>query len=68
MKSLSELWSEPEVIEKFHLLSKSGRSRKIGNWVRMGLKCIRLSGNRYFKEEDIIEFIEKVAKEGNSEA
>ena len=63
MKSLTEIWSQPEVIEKFHLQSKGGRSRKVGNWVRSGLKCIKLSGNRYFKEEDIIEFIEKKAGE-----
>jgi len=32
-------------------------------WIRKGLKCIKLGKNRYFLEEDIIEFLEMAKKE-----
>ena len=57
MNKLDELWTEEDLIKRFYLPSKGGKSRQIGKWVAKGLKCIRLSDRRFFREEDVVKFL-----------
>jgi len=41
-----------------HLPSRKGKSGKIGNWVRRGLRYIKLSDKRFFRDEDLVSFFE----------
>ena len=56
-KSLDELWSEKDLCERFGLRMGKGHSVAIGYWVRAGLKCVEISGRRFFWEQDVIEFM-----------
>lgn len=56
MQSIEELWAEADLVKRLYLPNKDGRSTQIGNWVGKGLKCIKLSGRRFFREEDIVAF------------
>lgn len=56
MEKVEQIWTEKELISKFGLLSKDDKSRQIGKWIAKGLKCIRLSDKRFFREEDVVEF------------
>ena len=57
-KSLNEIWSERDLCERLDLLvTKSGRSRQLSNWIRGGLKYIGKSEKRYFFEQDVINYL-----------
>jgi hypothetical protein len=60
MERLEELITEDDLIEKFGLAEKGGRSRIISGWIRKGLKHIEISGKRLFREEDIVNFFDKL--------
>ena len=66
MNNLVELWTEKEIIEKFGLTSREGKSRQIGHWIRKGLKYIRISDKRLFREEDVVAYFNKLAEKGSS--
>ena len=56
-KSLDELWSEKDLCERFGLRAGKGHSVAISYWVRAGLRCVEISGRRFFWEQDVIEFM-----------
>lgn len=62
MEKVDEIWAEEDLIKRLYLPSKEGRSRQIGHWVAKGLKCVNLSGKRYFREEDIVSFFNKIGQ------
>jgi len=62
MEKVDEIWAEEDLIKRLYLPSKEGRSRQIGHWVAKGLKCITLSGKRFFREEDIVSFFNELAE------
>ena len=61
MEKVDEIWAEEDLIKRLYLPSKEGRSKQIGHWVAKGLKCVTLSGKRYFREEDLVGFFNDVA-------
>ncbi|MFH1363316.1 MAG: hypothetical protein ABIH45_03795 [Candidatus Omnitrophota bacterium] len=68
MKSLDELWTEEELINKLRLPSKKGKSGKIGNWTRKGLRYINISGKRFFRDEDLADFFNRNVSENRGSA
>jgi len=57
-KSLNEIWSERDLCERLDLdVSQEGKSRKLSYWVKGGLKYVEKSGQRYFFEQDVIEYL-----------
>ena len=57
-KSLNEIWSERDLCERLDLpVTKSGRSRQLSNWIRGGLKYVGKSEQRYFFEQDVINYL-----------
>jgi hypothetical protein len=64
---LDHIWTEPELIKRFNLPEKDGRSSHVARWVSKGLKCAELVGRRYFQEVDILEFFRTNAVSKTSE-
>ena len=62
MEKVDELWAEADLIKRLCLPGNDGRSTQISNWIPKGLKCIILSGRRFFREEDIVTFFDKLAE------
>ena len=59
-KSLNEVLSEKNLCEWLGLpLTNSGRSRQLSNWIRGGLKFVEKSEQRYFFEQDVINYLWK---------
>lgn len=56
MKKADEIWVEEDLVKRFYFTQRKQRSRQIGHWIAKGLKYIRLSGKRFFREEDIVSF------------
>jgi hypothetical protein len=56
-KTLDQLWSEKDLCERFGLRMGKGHSVTIAYWIRAGLKCVEISGRRFFWERDVIEFV-----------
>jgi len=55
---LMEIWTERELCKKLGLsVTKRGKSQKLGNWIRGGLKYVEKSGERYFFEQDVIDYL-----------
>ena len=63
MQKLDEMWTEEELIKKFGLPEKDGRSSHVARWVSKGLVCVELVGKRFFREEDIVAFFNERTKE-----
>jgi len=70
-ETLNEIWTERELCEKFGLRINevTGISRQVGNWIKDGLPFVGKSGNRYFYEKEVIEFlhgshVSKVSSQG----
>jgi hypothetical protein len=57
-QSISNILSEVMILRDFLGLpqTKSGKSRIVSSWVRQGLKYTKVSGQRYFFEQDLIDF------------
>ncbi len=73
MRKLEELLTEHDLAEKFGLAVKiengmvTGKSRVLSSWIRKGLRCVEVSGRRFFREEDIVGFFNNLfdgAKDG----
>ena len=59
-KSLNEVLSEKNLCEWLGLpLTNSGRSRQLSSWIRGGLKFVEKSEQRYFFEQDVINYLWK---------
>ena len=57
-KSLNEIWAERDLAERLDLpVTNLGRSRKLSNWIRGGLKFVEKSERRYFFEQDVIDYL-----------
>ena len=56
-ESLDELWSEKDLCERFGLRMGKDHSITVGYWIKGGLKCIEISGRRFFWEQDIVDFM-----------
>ena len=62
--SLNEIWPEKALCQRLDLpVTKSGRSLQLNNWVRAGLRYVQKSGRRYFFEQDVIDYLWRVAEE-----
>jgi len=57
-QSISNILSEAMILRDFLGLqqTKSGKSRIISSWIRQGLECVVVSGQRFFFEQDLIDF------------
>ena len=57
-KDLNQIWPERDLSARLGLPtgSKSGRSRQLSHWIKGGLRYFEKSGNRYFFEQDVIEY------------
>ena len=59
-KSLNEVLSEKNLCEWLGLpLTNSGRSRQLSSWIRGGLKFVEKSEQRYFFEQDVMNYLWK---------
>jgi len=57
-KNLNEVWTEEQLCEHLGLtVGDTGRSRQLSNWVKGGLKFVKKSGQRYFFEQDVIDYL-----------
>ena len=56
-ESLDQLWSEKDLAERFGLRMGKGHCVTLGYWVKGGLKCVEISGRRFFWESDIIDWL-----------
>jgi len=58
-KNLQEIWTEKELCERLGLpiITRSGRSLQLNNWIKDGLQYAEKSGRRYFFEQDIIDYL-----------
>ena len=57
-ENLKQIWTERDLAEHLDLpLTKKGRCRQLGYWVRGGLKTVEKSGRRYFFEDDVIDYL-----------
>lgn len=54
-----EIWTEREICARLGLRinDKTGRSTQLTNWVKAGLPFVERSNNRYFFENDFIDFL-----------
>ncbi len=64
-QSINQILSEGMILRDFLGLpqTKSGKSRIISSWVRQGLKYVGVSGQRYFFEQDLVDFFWAKSKE-----
>jgi hypothetical protein len=59
-KSLNEILSEERLCEWLKLpVTNSGRSRQLSHWIKGGLKFVEKSEQRYFFEQDVINYLWK---------
>jgi hypothetical protein len=57
-KNLNEIWAEKDLCKQLDLsVAENGRSRKLSSWIRGGLQYVEKSGNRYFFEQDVIDYL-----------
>ncbi len=56
-KSLRQLWSEEDLCERLGLRKGKGHSLALSHWIRKGLRCIEISGKRFFWEHEIVYFL-----------
>ena len=57
-EKLDQVWSEKDLCARLNLpISKHGKSRQLGYWIRGGLKYVEKSGRRYFFEDDVIDYL-----------
>ncbi|MDD3374493.1 MAG: hypothetical protein PHY73_02080 [Candidatus Omnitrophica bacterium] len=57
IEKMQDVWSEVELCEKMGLPLKKEKSRVVGNWVTLGLKCFEVGDRRFFVEEDLVKFL-----------
>lgn len=55
--TLDELWTEKDLCERVGVRMGKGHSTVLSNWIKGGLKCVEISGRRFFWEHDIIEYL-----------
>jgi len=57
-KNLNEIWSEKDLCERLELnVAENGRSRQLSNWIRGGLQYVEKSDQRYFFEQDVVDYL-----------
>lgn len=57
-EKLDQVWSEKDLCARLDLLvTKSGHSRQLSNWIKGGLKYVEKSDKRYFFEQDVIDYL-----------
>lgn len=58
-KNLQEIWTEAELCERLGLpiTTRVGRSIQLGNWIKDGLQHVEKSGQRYFFESDVVDYL-----------
>lgn len=60
---IPEILSEQDLIVRLGLREGVSRSREVSAWMQKGLKCVKLSGTRYFRKKDILNFFDKLFEE-----
>ena len=59
-KSLYAVLAEGRLCDWLNLpVTKSGRSRQLSHWIKGGLKFVEKSEQRYFFEQDVINYLWK---------
>ena len=63
-----QILSELDLIQRFGVKEGKDKSRIISSWINKGLRFIDLSGERYFREKDVVDFFDGLflEKYGNS--
>ena len=52
--------SEYDLIQRFGLQEGKERSRTVSSWISKGLQFIEISGQRFFRDKDVVEFFNKL--------
>jgi len=52
--------SELDLTQRFGVQEGKERSRTVSSWISKGLQSIEISGQRYFRDKDVVEFFNKL--------